>query len=205
MRDRRRTALLHHGHPLGVKGLASDLRAKRAGGRAGRAMKYGKVRLLHATVILEFAPQGKVGRLRAREHHHAARLPVEPMHHARTLLAAHTRHFRMALQQKVAQRSVGIAGRTVDDNARRLVDDENVVILIDHHLLQGSLFALVIQQTVAEPLEFGILDLVAELLAHALRFLGALQPARTVPARALKTVLNGLHYFLVWIKRDLHR
>ena len=56
----------------------------------------------------------------------------------------------------------------------------------------------------AESLEFGILDLFPEILADALCILAALKHAGTVPAGALKTVLDGLDHLGIWIERDLH-
>lgn len=61
-----------------------------------------------------------------------------------------------------------------------------------------------VKQTMAEPLEVRILDLVAELLAHALRILSALKSARAISTGALQAILNCLHDFFVWVKRDLH-
>ena len=61
-----------------------------------------------------------------------------------------------------------------------------------------------VKQTMAEPLEVRILDLVAELLAHALRILSALKSARAISTCALQAILNCLHHFFVWVKRDLH-
>ena len=70
--------------------------------------------------------------------------------------------------------------------------------------LQLALKALVIEEAMAEALECRILDLVAELLAHAFRLGRAVEAAWTVPARALEALLDGLDDLGVWIERHFH-
>ena len=56
----------------------------------------------------------------------------------------------------------------------------------------------------AEALERRILYLLSELLAHALRIIGALNPARAIATRTLQPILDGTNNLFVWIKRYLH-
>lgn len=56
----------------------------------------------------------------------------------------------------------------------------------------------------AEALERRILYLVTELLAHALRIIGALNPARAIATRTLQPILDGANDLFIWIKRYLH-
>ena len=51
---------------------------------------------------------------------------------------------------------------------------------------------------------FRILQLIAELLAHAFRVFRALAPTGTVAARALKAFFHGIDHFLVRIVRYFH-
>ena len=53
-------------------------------------------------------------------------------------------------------------------------------------------------------LVFGILYLIAKLLAHALIFGGASKAAGTVSTGALKPILDSFNDLLVFIKSDLH-
>lgn len=57
----------------------------------------------------------------------------------------------------------------------------------------------------AEALEIRVLDLVSELLAHALRLRSAFQAAGTITAGLFQTILDRLHHLLVRIQRDFHR
>ena len=64
---------------------------------------------------------------RARDDHRAARVLVEPMHDAR---ARDAREFRVAVQQRVEQRAVAVAGARVHDEPGRLVDHDHGVVLV---------------------------------------------------------------------------
>ena len=66
------------------------------------------------------------------------------------------------------------------------------------------LFFLIVEHTMAVALEVGILDLIAELLAHTLVFLCAGKPARAVAAGALEALLDAGDYLLVLVQPYLH-
>ena len=116
-------------HALRVPRLAPDQRLERAGARLGRAVQDGEVGLAHGRVVFEVAPERAHRAGSLREHHHAARLLVETVHHTRTLHAAHAAHGGTMREERVHERAVGMAGRGMHDHPRRLVDDENIIIL----------------------------------------------------------------------------
>ena len=90
-------------------------------------------------MALKLAPQCEIGPLRTGKHHHAAGVTVETVHHTGTLFASHLCHVRKILQEDVAERSVRISGRTVHNDARRLVDDNHVAVGMDY--LHGDIAA----------------------------------------------------------------
>ena len=59
----------------------------------------------------------------------------------------------------------------------------------------------------AEALELGIGDLIAELLTYALVFLGSLKAAGAIASSFLESLLYGFNYFFIFIKSDfrLHK
>ena len=93
-----------------------------------RAMQHGKIRLPYVTMALELPPQRKIRARSPGEDHHATRLTIKPMHHARALHATHACHLREARQQQVAQGAIRIARRAMNNQARRLADNDDVGI-----------------------------------------------------------------------------
>ena len=75
------------------------------------------------------------------------------------------------------------------------------------HLQASSLILerLVIEQAMAETLELRVAQLVAELLAHALRILGPLHSAGAIPSSPLEPFFHRRDDFLVGVVRNLHR
>jgi hypothetical protein len=59
------------------------------------------------------------------------------MHDTRTLLAADAAQIVDVVEQRVDERPAGVAGGGMDDHARRLVHDDDVVVLIDDGERQG--------------------------------------------------------------------
>ena len=63
-------------------------------------------------------------------HHQAGRAAVEPMDDARPLLAADAAEIVDVVEQRIDERAARVAGGGMDDHARRLVDDDEIVVLI---------------------------------------------------------------------------
>ena len=92
-----------------------------------------QVRLADAA-RLELGHQRRLGRVVLGDHQQPARVAVEAMDDARPGDAGDPAVLGPAgpRQQRVDQRvAVVVPGRRVDDEARRLVDDEQVVVLVD--------------------------------------------------------------------------
>ena len=93
------------------------------------------------TTALIGALDGVIGELLGEARHRAlvlgrdqqaARVLVEAMDDARPRLAADAGQRRAAMgDQRVDQRAVGIARRRMDDEPGRLVDDDEVLVLVD--------------------------------------------------------------------------
>ena len=62
----------------------------------------------------------------------------------------------------------------------------------------------VIEHAVAESFEVRVGDLVAELLAHTLRFGGHFPAAGAIPVAARQAFFYDLHDLFVWVQSDLH-
>ena len=56
----------------------------------------------------------------------------------------------------------------------------------------------------AKALEILVLDLVAELLAHAFVVLNSLQSAWAVAASPRQSLFDSFNYFLICVQRDFH-
>ena len=70
----------------------------------------------------------------ARHHHQAAGVFIQTVNNAR---ARHLARFFVARQQAVEQRARPVTGRRVHHQTGRLVDDEQVIIFIDHLQIHG--------------------------------------------------------------------
>ncbi|GAO21951.1 hypothetical protein ALISP_1771 [Alicycliphilus sp. B1] len=69
------------------------------------------------------------GRAVARHHHETARVLVQPVHDAG---ARHLHGLRIAPEQGVEESPAPVARRRMHHQARRLVDDEQMLVLMDH-------------------------------------------------------------------------
>ncbi len=65
-----------------------------------------------------------------RDDHHARGAAIEPMHDARSLLASDAAESPDVMQQRVHHRAAGVARGGMYDHARRLVDDDEVRIVV---------------------------------------------------------------------------
>ncbi len=120
-------AVLAHGHAQAVARVAVD---RRVGGAAGhqRAAHHRQVLAVHLARGQLLDQSGL--RLQAAGHdHHAAGVLVQPVDHAG---ARHRRQRRVAEQQGVDQGAGGVAGARVDHQPGRLVDHEDVLVLVQH-------------------------------------------------------------------------
>ncbi len=129
--------LRFRGHPpLPVVGIAEDLELDPPEGEGCRPVDHGKVFLLGVGTP-EPPRQGGVDLRRLGDQQHPRRSAVEPVDQAWTpplLPVAGAPH------QRVDQRPVAMAGRRMDDQARRLVEGEEMLVLEQHgerHLLGG--------------------------------------------------------------------
>ena len=66
-----------------------------------------------------------------RHHHQAGRASIETVHDARPQLAADAAQVVHLVEQRVDQRALRVAGGGMDDHAGRLVDDDEIRVLID--------------------------------------------------------------------------
>jgi hypothetical protein len=100
----------------------------RVGGAAGdqRADHDGEVLAMHVARG-ELLDQRGVRRQRARDDHDARGVLVEAMHDAG---ARQRGQRRVAMEQRIHQRAVGIAGARMHDQAGGLVEDEHRVVLV---------------------------------------------------------------------------
>ena len=73
-----------------------------------------------------------------RRHHDARRVLVEPVHDARPYDAVDARQVLAVMEQRIDERAVRCSRRRMDDHAARLVDDDDVRILVED--VQGDGF-----------------------------------------------------------------
>ena len=66
-----------------------------------------------------------------RDDHHARRAAIEPVDDARPQLAADAAEIGDVVQQRVDERARGVTRAGMHDHARRLVDDDEVGILVE--------------------------------------------------------------------------
>ena len=87
--------------------------------------------LLLDLAIVELPRELLVRRVVLGDDHQSRRAAVEPMHDARPLLAADAAQIVDMMQQRVDQRAAGVAGRRMHDHSGRLVDDDEIAVLVD--------------------------------------------------------------------------
>ena len=128
-------AIVAHGHADAVARMAVD---RRIGGAAGhqRADHHRQVLAMHFARGQLFDQRG-VRRQRARDDHDAGGVLVEAVDDAG---ARQRVERRIAMQQRIDQRAGRIAGAGMHDQARRLVDDEDVLVLVQH--VEGDVLGL---------------------------------------------------------------
>jgi hypothetical protein len=84
-------------------------------------------------VISELCGEALVRLVGLGDDEQAGRVLVDTVYDARSGNAADPRQLTLAvMQQRIDQRSVEIAGGGVNHKARRLVDDNQVIVLVDH-------------------------------------------------------------------------
>ena len=81
--------------------------------------------------VVELAGELLVRRVVLGDDHQSRRAAIEPVHDARPLLAADAAQIVDMVEQRVDQRAARVAGRRVHDHAGRLVDDDEVGVLIE--------------------------------------------------------------------------
>ena len=116
-------------HLLPVRRIAADRRVDAASGQH-LAPDEREVFLLDLAVG-ELARQLLVRRVVLGDDHQPRRAAVEPMHDARALLAADAAQIVDVMQQRVDQRAARVAGRRMHDHPGRLVDDDEVRVLVE--------------------------------------------------------------------------
>jgi hypothetical protein len=88
-------------------------------------------------VAAELAGQAAVGGIVLGNHHNAGGVPVQPVYDPGAPHPADSGKIPAMVQQRVHQGAVGVAGRRVDHQARGLVDDQQVGVLVQHGQRQG--------------------------------------------------------------------
>ncbi len=128
-------AILAHAHLQAVARVAIDRRICGTTGHQ-RAHHHGQVLAVHVTGG-QLLDQCGLRFQRAGHDHHAAGVLVQAMHDAR---ARQHRHRRVAVQQRIDQGAAVVAGTGVHDQADRLVDHQQVLVLEQH--VQRDVFRL---------------------------------------------------------------
>ena len=128
----RRAAVGHDRHLRPVLRVAPDRRLDAADGGGHAALDERQVRLLDPAG-LELGHDRGLRRVGPGDHQQPARIAVEAMDDARPLDAGDAAPgLAVAVrQERVDQRAARMTGRRVDDEAGRLVDDQQVVVLVD--------------------------------------------------------------------------
>ena len=121
-----------HGHALAVRRVAADGRVDRAGILAQIAADDGLIRAGHG-VVSQLGREREVRKVVFRCDEQTGRVLVDAVHDAGPPLPADAGETVTAVgEQGVDERAVLVAGRRVHDHAARLVDDDEVVVLIHH-------------------------------------------------------------------------
>ena len=136
MRDRMAAMLAGHDRHLGAIGAAAtEPRIDRAARPLGRAPDQRPVAALEPAVGAmggELLGQRLMRGIRLGHHQQAGGILVEAMHDARPLHAADAGQAVAAVrQQRIDERTRGMAGARMGRHAFRLVDDDQVRVLVD--------------------------------------------------------------------------
>ena len=137
VRDRAARALLRDGHFLAVGRVPADGRVNGARIFAHAAAHDGLVYARQAAVG-KLSRQRQVRKVVFRDYQQPRRVLVDAVHDAGALLAADAgQRVAAAEHQRVYERAVRVAGGRVDDHAARLVDDQQIVVLV--HDVDGDI------------------------------------------------------------------
>ena len=124
--------LLGDGHLFPVHRVAADGRVDRAGILTQIAADDALIRPGKA-VILELRSKMRVRKVVFRGDEQAGCVLVDAVDDAGPLLTADAgERIAAMMDQRVDERPVRMAGRRMDDESFRLVDDDDVVVLVDH-------------------------------------------------------------------------
>ena len=126
------SAPIRHGHPLAVCWVAGDGGTDFPTVAGGLAADNGKINFVHGPAC-ELIREGGVSGVILRHHQAAAGFLVEPMDDARPRDAADAAELTGAMmQQRVDQRVLLMAGRRMHDQTRRLVEHQQVLVLVKY-------------------------------------------------------------------------
>jgi hypothetical protein len=119
-----------HRHLLALRRVASDRPLDDAAPSCRKAKTDCEV------ALLDLAPpegdrQSEVGALRLRHHHQPGRVLVEPVHDPGALDAADRGQILAVAEEGVDQGPGGVARRRVDDEAGRLVEDQELRVFVE--------------------------------------------------------------------------
>jgi hypothetical protein len=149
-----------HCHPLPIDGMAPDRHVDDAFTPGRDAQHEGQVFLLHGPGR-ELAGQGAMGFIVLGHHEEARRAAIETVDDPGPEDAADARQVAQAVEQRVDQRSGRRPGPGVHDEAGRLVDDHEVLVLV--HDPQRDVLGLWEGRHWLRPIQ---VDLLARLQAH---------------------------------------
>src|SRR5262249_42234305 len=125
-----------HTHPLALPRMASDRPIDHASSRREPAAYDGEITLLDLP-LPELAGESFERGDRARDQQHPRGVAVEAMDDARALRIPHAGDRREAVQERVNDRATTCTGSRMHDDARRLVDRDDRVVLVEDGERQG--------------------------------------------------------------------
>src|SRR5262249_14255582 len=117
-------------HPLPLMWMTADRPIDRAAGGARLAEHDRKIGLLHPPIV-ERACERRVRARGARDDENARRLLVEPVNDARTIVIL-LRGDEPSMEERVDDRAAPRPGSRMDDDAGRLVDRDELLVLIEN-------------------------------------------------------------------------
>ena len=120
-----------NGHPRPMTGISSNRRLDAPGVGNDGALNQSQIRLLDVAV-LELGHQAGLGLVVLGHHQQAARVAVKTMDDTRTLHAGDAAVLGAACQQGIDERATGMTRRRMNDQTRGLVDDQQVLVFVDH-------------------------------------------------------------------------
>ena len=123
------TPARHDGHASAVVWVAPDRRLDAANIGRDRTESQGQIRLLDRP-CLELGHQAGLRDVVLGDHQESARVAVQPVDNAGAHDTGDAAVRRIAGKQGVDERAARMAGSRVHNEARRLVDDEHVVVFV---------------------------------------------------------------------------